>query len=131
MKKRFSLFSFVFLILALFAIPTLSLAAGSESAGAATVFLMIAVVLITAKLAGLVEKIGQPSVLGELLMGVLLGNLTLVGISIFEPIKHNEIILFLSQLGVVILLFQVGLESNIAQMKKVGLRAFAVAIIGV
>ena len=99
--------------------------------GAAKTFLWIAVILLAAKVSSLVERWGQPSVLGELVMGVILGNLVLVGISIFEPIKTNEIILFLSELGVVILLFQIGLESNIREMGKVGLRAGLVAVVGV
>jgi len=91
----------------------------------------IAVILIAAKIASLVEKIGQPAVLGELVMGVILGNLFLLGLHIFEPIKNDSIIAFLSELGVVILLFQIGLESNIEKMKKVGVRAFLVACVGV
>lgn len=98
---------------------------------AAITFLSIAVLLLFAKISGLVERFGQPSVLGELVAGIVLGNLALVGIEVFETIKHNEIIAFLAELGVVILLFQIGLESNIAKMRAVGLRAFLVAIIGV
>lgn len=94
-------------------------------------FLWIALMLLAAKLSGLIERFGQPSVLGELLIGVVLGNLALVGISIFEPIKTDPIILFLAELGVVILLFQIGLESNIKKMREVGVPAFSVAIIGV
>jgi len=97
----------------------------------ATTFLWIAIILIAAKISGLVERFGQPSVLGELVMGVILGNLVLVGITFFEPIKHDSIITFLAELGVVVLLFQIGLESNIAQMRKVGVRAGMVAIVGV
>jgi Kef-type K+ transport system membrane component KefB len=103
--------------------------AGSH--GAVTTLLWIAVILVAAKLASLVERVGQPSVLGELVIGVVLGNLVLLGLRIFEPIKADPFIPFLAELGVVILLFQVGLESNIQQMKRVGLRAFLVAIIGV
>ena len=104
---------------------------GGGHGASATTFLWIAVLLMAAKVASLVEKVGQPSVLGELVMGVLLGNLALVGISLFEPIKADPIIAFLSELGVVILLFQIGLESNIAKMRKVGVRALTVAVIGV
>jgi len=103
----------------------------SHGGEAAVTFLWIAVILIAAKLSSLVEKIGQPSVLGELVMGVILGNLALIGIHYFDPIKTNEIIAFLSELGVVILLFQIGLESNIHEMRKVGLKAGLVAIVGV
>ncbi len=105
---------------------------GGEGPGEAVMaFLAIAIILIAAKLSSLVEKIGQPSVLGELVMGVVLGNLTLIGFNGLDWIKDNHIIEFLSELGVVILLFQIGLESNIREMKKVGMRAFFVAIIGV
>lgn len=110
--------------------------ASSDSAGAgehsaALTFLWIAVILIMAKISSLVEKLGQPSVLGELVIGVIMGNLALLGIAIFEPIKHDVIIAFLSELGVVVLLFQIGLESNIQKMKQVGVRAFLVACVGV
>ncbi len=84
-----------------------------------------------AKISSLVEKVGQPSVLGELVIGVIMGNLGLLGWHFFEPIKTDSIITFLAELGVVILLFQIGLESNIHKMKQVGWRAFMVAIIGV
>lgn len=93
--------------------------------------LMIAVVIMAAKLAGGVEKFGMPAVLGELLVGVLLGNLALVGITWFEGYNTNELLPFLAELGVIILLFQVGLESNINEMKKVGTKALLVAIVGV
>ncbi len=102
-----------------------------HGSGAALTFLWIAVILIAAKIAGFVERFGQPTVLGELVIGLILGNLVLFGITFFEPIKTDSIILFLSELGVVILLFQIGLESNIHEMKKVGVSAFLVALIGV
>ncbi len=93
--------------------------------------LAIVVLLLAGKIASLVERIGQPAVLGELLAGVILGNLALVGLPIFEPIKHDPMIRFLAQLGVVILLFQVGLESDIQEMRRVGVRALLVACVGV
>lgn len=110
-------------------------AAGHEAEGGhgafAITFLWIALILIVAKLSGFIERYGQPSVLGELIAGVILGNLTLLGIHIFDPIKTDNIIAFLAELGVVILLFQIGLESNITEMRKVGARALLVALIGV
>ena len=107
---------------------------GGEASGhgsQAMVFLWIALILIAAKVSGLIAKLGQPTVLGELLVGVLLGNLGLLGFHYFEPLKHDSIIAFLGELGVIILLFQIGLESNIKQMARVGKPAFLVAIIGV
>ena len=134
--KRFVRRHAVF-FLALFTGVAAQVAFAAESGGHgghaafAMTFFWIAVLLVLAKLSGLVEKIGQPSVLGELVLGVVLGNLALIGLDWFEPVKHNEIITFLAELGVVILLFQIGLESNIKQMKKVGLQALLVAIVGV
>lgn len=126
--KKIPLFLALPLLLLLFPLVSLAAAGNGEIT---VVFLMIAVILVAAKVSAMVEKFGQPSVLGELVMGVVLGNLVLLGITIFEPIKENGIIKFLAELGVVILLFQVGLESNIQKMKRVGVRAFAVAVIGV
>jgi len=95
-------------------------------------FLWMAVVLILAKLfSSAVEKLKQPSVMGELMTGIFLGNLAFLGIFIFEPIKNDPIINFLAELGAIILLFQTGLESNIQKILKVGSRALFVACIGV
>jgi Kef-type K+ transport system membrane component KefB len=94
-------------------------------------FLWIAIALFAAKLGGMIEKITQPAVLGELLMGTILGNLFLLGIDYFQPMKSDVYLQFLGEIGIVILLFQVGLESNVKQMQSIGLRAFFVAIIGV
>lgn len=99
--------------------------------GAPTALLWIALILLAAKLAGAVERLGQPAVLGELLMGLVLGNLVLVGIGTFEAAASDPILVFLSELGVVVLLFQIGLESNLAQLGRVGARAGAVAVVGV
>lgn len=102
-----------------------------ETLHIASIFLWIAIILLAARAALLLERVGQPPVLGELLVGVALGNLGLIGLHLAEPILKNEIIAFLAELGVVILLFQVGLESNIKEMRGVGVRAFLVACVGV
>jgi Kef-type K+ transport system membrane component KefB len=93
--------------------------------------LWIPVVLVAAKLAGTVERWGQPAVLGELLAGVALGNLVLLGIPALEPMRTDEVLAFLAELGVIILLFQIGLESTLGQLRQVGARAAAVAVVGV
>jgi len=98
---------------------------------AGTHFLWIALILLMAKLSNLITRFGQPPVLGELLVGVVLGNLGLAGFHFFDPIRGDSIIRFLAELGVVILLFQVGLESNIQKMLRVGPRALLVACVGV
>ena len=84
------------------------------------------VFLVTAKLAGhLAVRLGQPAVLGELMGGVVLGNLSLVGFSAFDGFKTDPHLDMLARLGVLLLLFEVGLESTVAQMLKVGLAVVA------
>jgi Kef-type K+ transport system membrane component KefB len=98
----------------------------------AFVALALAVILIAAKLGGHVaQRIGQPAVLGELLVGVVLGNLGLAGLDWLEPIKSDATIDVLARLGVIILLFEVGLESTVREMLHVGGRALVVGVLGV
>ena len=98
----------------------------------APVVLALAVILAAAKLGGdAAERIGQPVVLGELVVGVLVGNLPLLGIGWFQFITTNATIGVLAQLGAVILLFEVGLESTVRDMMQVGLRSLVVAVLGV
>ncbi len=99
--------------------------------GPTQTFFWIGLILLLAIIGRLVEKFKQPGVLGELLIGVLLGNLGLVGLSFFEGIKEDQYVSFLGQVGLLILLFQVGLESNLGEMRKVGGSAFKVATVGV
>lgn len=93
------------------------------------VLLWIAIILLLAKTSNIIERFGQPAVLGELLVGIILGNITLLGIDWFEPIKTNPIIIFLGELGMVILFFLVGLESNTKALLSVGKRAIVITLI--
>src|SRR5687767_3998129 len=96
------------------------------------VLIGVAVILVAAKLAGEVfERVRQPGVLGELLAGVLLGNLVIFGFTRIEPLKTSETIAALAELGVIILLFEVGLESDLRQMMEVGWSSLLLAILGV
>ena len=98
----------------------------------APVALGLAVILVAAKLGGeLATRLRQPAVLGELLAGLVLGNLVLVGIGVFEPLKTDHYIDLLARLGVLLLLFEVGLESTVGQMLKVGWSSLLVAVLGV
>jgi Kef-type K+ transport system membrane component KefB len=109
--------------------------ASGDAAATGLTFLWIGLLLLLAKVASLVERIGQPAVLGELLIGVAIGNVYLLGIpgseALVAQISDNEILKFLAELGVVILLFQIGLESNIGSMRRVGVAALLVATVGV
>lgn len=98
----------------------------------ASVVIYLAVILVAAKLGGdLATRLGQPAVLGELAAGVVMGNLAFIGPDVLEPIKQNASIEMLAQLGVLILLFEVGLESTVRQMMEVGLSSLLVAVVGV
>lgn len=93
--------------------------ANGTDAPTAAILLAIAVILAAAKLGGdLATRVGQPAVLGELVAGVLLGNLGLVGVSWAESFKTNVTLDTLAQLGVIILLFEVGLESTVRDMLR-------------
>jgi Kef-type K+ transport system membrane component KefB len=106
-------------------------AGGANAHDHSLVFLWIAIMLVAAKLWSFAEKYSIPNVLGELLTGIIFGNLFLFGISFFEPIKTDDIFMFLAQLGAVILLFQVGLESNLSKLMKCGGRSLLIATVGV
>lgn len=95
------------------------------------VFAMFALVLIAGKLGNFVEKYGQPAVIGELLAGVALSAAGYYGWGFIGEIAANEIISFVAQFGALLLLFSIGLESNMKEMQKVGVRALFVALIGV
>jgi len=99
----------------------------------APVILAFIVILLTAKIGGeLFERFKQPAVLGELVFGIIIGNLALIaGIHSFESLLQNESIDIMARLGIMILLFQAGLESNVKEMAKVGISSFIVAAIGV
>jgi Kef-type K+ transport system membrane component KefB len=104
----------------------------SHADGVAPVLLALAVILVAAKLGGdIAERFGQPAVLGELLAGIILGNVQLPDGLGLRWIAQTAPIDLLAQLGVILLLFEVGLESTIGDMRRVGFRAFVVAVLGV
>jgi Kef-type K+ transport system membrane component KefB len=76
-------------------------------------------------------RLGQPEVLGELIVGIILGNLSLLGIQSFTFLRQDLILEILSELGVILLLFEVGLHTTVPDMLKVGGSAFLVAVFGV
>lgn len=96
------------------------------------VLIGLALILLIAKLGGeLFERFHQPVVLGELIGGIVAGNLSLVGFAGMEPLKTNEVITALAEIGVIILLFEVGLESNLGEMLEVGWSSLLVAVAGI
>jgi len=130
MRRRPARFS---LLLALFAaIPATALASGDAHGLGYEVWLILAGMLLAAKMGGeIAVRMNQPSVLGELCAGIVLGNLYVVGIPTFEGAAQLVPVEFLAELGVVLLLFEVGLESTLTEMKAVAPTSGLVAIIGV
>lgn len=132
MKRRLIILgALLFFIL----LPTVS-AATDDSSGHhgldPAVLIGVAIMLVVAKLGGeIFERLRQPGVLGELFGGILLGNLVIFGLSWAEPLKTSTTIGALAELGVIILLFEVGLESDLKEMLEVGWSSLLVAVLGV
>jgi len=122
-----------FLLLALFAaIPASAFASGDGHAMGYEIWLILAGMLLAAKVGGeIAVRLNQPAVLGELCVGIVLGNLYVVGVHLFDGAAELVPIEFLAELGVVLLLFEVGLESTLTEMRAVAPTSGLVAIIGV
>ncbi|MBN2824753.1 MAG: cation:proton antiporter, partial [Campylobacterales bacterium] len=89
-------------------------------------FLTLFLILILARILGeLFARYGIPSVLGELFAGVLLGS------SVLGIVQPNEILKILAEIGIILLLFEVGLETDFERLKDAGVKSFVVAILGV
>jgi Na+:H+ antiporter len=106
--------------------------AGHDSDVVPTVLLALAFAIVLAKLAGeMVERLGQPAVLGELIVGILAGNAPLLGGPDLSALASSETLTVIAELGAILLLFHVGLESTPKEMLAVGARAALVAVVGV
>jgi Kef-type K+ transport system membrane component KefB len=89
--------------------------------------LALIAIFVSAKLFGeLAERIGQPAVLGELIGGAIVG---VSGLRLVDP--RDPTIALLAQLGIILLLFLIGLESELGKLLEVGPAAVIVAVIGV
>src|SRR6266849_1617360 len=94
--------------------------------------MVLILIIVAAKLGGeLMGRIGQPPVLGELLMGVVLGNLNLFGVTLLDPLKDSSSLRVLAEIGAILLLFEVGVESDLVQLLAVGWSSLLVATLGV
>lgn len=90
-------------------------------------FLMdLALILISTKVLGLITKrIQMPQVVGALLAGLILGP------AMLNILQETEFISQVSELGVIVLMFTAGLETDIQELKKAGAKSFVIALIGV
>ncbi|MCK5039468.1 MAG: cation:proton antiporter [Candidatus Aenigmarchaeota archaeon] len=93
----------------------------------AETLMQLVVILASAKIMGLVfEKVGHPKVLGELVTGLIIGPSVLGFVDV-----HNEIILFIAELGVIVLLFEVGVETKVRELMNSGRSSILVALLGI
>ena len=109
-------------------------AAGSEGGRIELILFAVALLVTSAKIGGLVvERWGQPAVFGELLVGIGLGNVLplLVGGHGVDLVRADPTLHFLAEVGVLLLLFEVGLESDLRALIRVGPSALLVALLGV
>jgi len=88
--------------------------------------LSIVLILVFTKIGGIISrKLKMPEVLGALLAGVLLGPLVL------NLVQYDENIKLLANLGVIMLMFLAGLETNVEEFKKAGLSSLIIAVAGI
>lgn len=91
-----------------------------------TVLFHLFVVLVAAKVAAeLAERIGIPAVLGEIVAGIIIGP------SVLGVVEPGQILTVLGEIGVILLLLNVGLEMDIGELSRVGRSSLAVAVLGV
>ena len=91
-----------------------------------TYLLGLAVILLSTKLFGLAtEKIHMPQVVGALLAGILLGP---SGLGILES---TDFFVKTAEIGVILLMFLAGIDTDLEEMKHTGLQAFIIAVMGV
>jgi len=119
----------------LLAFPQAAAAAGAEgSARFGPILFALAVLVVAAKAGGLLaEKLGLPAVLGELLVGIGLGNL--LPLAFAEKgiafVRSEPTLLVFAELGVLILLFDVGLETDLRSLLRVGWSSLLAALVGI
>ncbi|MBR5165998.1 MAG: cation:proton antiporter [Ruminococcus sp.] len=86
----------------------------------------LAVIVVCAKFFGLLaRKLKAPMVVGEIIAGLVIGPCLL------NVVKPTEFISMMAEIGVVLIMFSAGLETNLQELKKSGLAAFIIACIGV
>jgi Kef-type K+ transport system membrane component KefB len=101
--------------------------------GQMKILLDIAIILISSKILGLIaRKIGLPEVTGFLIAGILVGPaIWSPAFNGFSIVEKSEFLNVLAQIGVIMLMFSAGLETDFTEMKKSGVKAFVIALFGV
>lgn len=112
--------------------PLMAANAAGTDGSVTRLFFVLAVMLVAGKFSGeFFERIGQPAVLGELIAGAVLGGSVLGVIPTGAADPLSDIIHIFAEIGVVVLLFEIGLETDLKQLFRVGKGATSIAIVGV
>ena len=112
--------------------PLWALQTSTGDSEVARFLFVLAIMLLAGKLSGeMFERLGQPAVVGDLIAGVILGGSMLGIIPVAPDDSLTEIIKLFAEIGVLILLFEIGLETDLKQMFRVGRGASSVALVGV
>lgn len=103
--------------------------AKNDTSASVVLFWIFAFIFLSRSLS-IVKKIGIPIIVAEILTGIILGDIHLLGVHVFQDAENNPIIKFLAEFGAIILMFEIGLDSKLSELKlnfKVG---FVVAAVG-
>ena len=121
------------LLVAAALVPGLAMASGASETFTRTSLLLILMITAADVCGYIFERLGMAEILGEIYAGIMLGNLALIGIdfNLGELLRSSEFMVYSSELALVLLLFLVGLESDMRGLLKVGSNALAVAFTGV
>jgi len=121
------------LLVAALLLPSLAWANGASEEFTRTSLALILMITLADASGLLFERFGMPNLVGEISAGILLGNLALVGIdfNFSALLRESQFMTYSSELALVLLLFLVGLESDMKDMLRVGRNAAAVASAGV
>ena len=121
------------LLLAAALVPGLAMANGVSETFTRTSLLLILMITLADLCGFLFERMGMAEILGEIYAGIMLGNLALVCINfdLSKLLLTSEFMVYSSELALVLLLFLVGLESDMRALLRVGRNAVAVAASGV
>ena len=123
----------LWLAVAAMLLPALAYANGASETFTRTSLLLILMITLADVCGFIFERLGMAEILGEIYAGILLGNLALVGINfnLSALLRSSEFMEYSSELALVLLLFLVGLESDMRELLKVGRNAVSVAVAGV
>src|SRR5438094_3248607 len=111
-------------------VATIAAASGPGSADSTVhLALSLALILVLAKIAGhFAVRVGQPAVLGELAIGLALGVFR--HFAAIDALTSDATLGVLAQLGMIVLLFEVGLELTVRDLSEVGIPSVVVALLG-